>query len=220
MIAERKAAFSAKFREFKSHKKDVQKKLLVSAGLSAGIIIANWVGIGSFALKEADSVGKWLPPGGWMLGLGYGAQIASSAVSLVQEPRLLNRIGMNQNIGETAAYYGLEKIKPLKEKGRRSVTAVLSTTALSLAWIIPREVTLASVALSNGKMQELAVLKSTQAFFGFSQSGAAEVVLRTFGRKKKVEEPVKEKAEIKHKVPSSGLVFQAQRVPVPVVAGD
>lgn len=205
MIAERGAALRAKFSEFKNHKIDVKRKLLISAGLSAGVAVTNWVGIPAFVLKETEFVGK-LPPEGWMLGLGYGAQTASSVWSVIQERRLLNnpRIGMNQKIEETAAYYGLEKIKQLREKGRRSKAAVLTPTLLSLIWVIPREITLFSLALSTGRMQELAALKSAQASFSFSQSGAAEVVLRTFGREKK---KVKEKeAEIF----ASGVVFAPQ----------
>lgn len=215
MIAERKEALQKRIGEFTKQNGDVKKKLFISAGLSAGIFVANWVGIPAFALEETELVGKWLPGSwdkGWVLGLSYGAQIASSAVSLIQERRLLKnlRIGMNQNLAETAAYYGLEKIKPLKEKGRRSLVAVLTPTIASLAWIIPREMTFVSLALlSPEKMRELVILKSGQGLFSLSQAGAAEIALRTMGKEKKVEETKEEKIA---KLPVWKTIFRRPRI--------
>lgn len=207
MVLERKEALRKRIGEFKKQDGNVKRKLFISAGLTTGIFVANWVGIPAFALEKAELARKWLPGSWdkeWALGLSYGAQIASSAVSLIQERRLLknSRIGMNQNLGETAAFYGLEKIKPLKEKRRRSIAAVLTPTIVSLAWIIPREITFVSLALlSDGNTQTLIMLKSGQTLINLLQAGAAEVALRTIGKDRKP----------KQDLPSSGTIVDVKR---------
>mgnify|MGYP001619428964 CR=1 FL=1 len=193
MIADRKAAFQNRVSEIKGHSEDIRKKLLMSAALGGAIATVNWVGASAFALNEPALIYSHLPETlykGLILGLTYGVHVGASVANLIQEGRLLKnpRIELNQNFGSTLAYHGLEKINILKEKkGKRSMAAVLASAIGSLSWTIPRESAFISLALlSNDKMQELTVLKSAQALFAFSQVGAAEVILRTFGREKKV----------------------------------
>lgn len=215
MIVERRAALGAKLTEFKSHKKHIQKKLLISAGLGAAMVGITWGGLPYLALREGTALSKFLPGSsinGLALGVSYGIQTAASFINLNQERRILEnqKIGISQNFGATATFYGLEKVKPLKKKERRSIAAVVVPSLVSYAWSIPREMTLVSLALlSPDKMQELAVLKSTHALFSLSQAGAAEIALRTIGKEKKTET-----ADLKK--PVWKTIFRRPPRPVPV----
>lgn len=196
MITERRAALQAKVTEFNGHKQDVKKKLLISGVLGGAIAATNWVGVPALTLTGSpfmSFVYRHLPEAldrGLILGLTYGVHVGASVANLIQEGRLLKnpQIALSQNFGATLAYHGLEKVGLLKEKkGKRSIAAVLAAAIGSLSWTIPRESAFISLALlSNDKMQELTVLKSAHALFAFSQAGAAEVMLRTFGREKRV----------------------------------
>lgn len=218
MIAERKAAFSAKFREFKSHKKDVQKKIFLSGVLGAATFATVWGGMSTFVLKEAQWVDKWMPGSfdtALALGISYTTQTAASLINLNQEKRLLKnpKIRMNQNFPATVVFHGSEVVKPSKEedKGKRSIAAILTPTIPFAVFSLVREPTLISLALlSPDTIRELALFKTGQTIFSLLQAGVGEVALRTIGREEKVEEPVKEK------VLSSGLVFEAPSV----AAGD
>lgn len=196
ILAGKKAAFQNNISEIRGHKQDVKKKLLISGILGGAIATTNWVGVPALTLTESPFIYRHLPEAldrGLILGLTYGVHFGASVANLIQEGRLLKnpQIELSQNFGATLAYHGLEKVGVLKDKkGKRSIAAVLAAAIGSLSWTIPRESAFISLALlSNDKMQELTVLKSAHALFAFSQAGAAEVMLRTFGREKRVGKP-------------------------------
>ncbi len=200
MFAERKEAISSKITEFKNHSKDLKKKIIIAGFLHGVTIAVAWVAIPAFILGETELAQKWLPlflNPELQLGLSVVAENASSGVLLPnQDRRLLKnpKIGTSEDFWATAAYYGLERVKSLKEeKEKRSMLAVLGMTSLSLTWVIPRELAFLSAAmLSENNMRSAAMIKSTQTVFNLSQAGATEIVLRTIGRDKKLEKIVEE----------------------------
>jgi hypothetical protein len=194
-ITKRKTDICNGITEFKKHPHGIQKKILLSLGLGAGVLATNWAGIPTFVLQESARVQSLLPvsiDGFAALVTSYGINAASFLINLNQQRKLLQNenIEMNQDLSSTVLYHGLGRKEFWKNRPTgRSIAAISAPTIVSaVVTALARESVFITIAtVSPERMPQIVIMKSAQGAFNLVQAGAAEIVLRTFGKKKRFE---------------------------------
>jgi hypothetical protein len=203
-IINRSNAVKGRITEFREHKGDVKKKIMLSAALGTVIFGVNWGVIPAISVRESELIPAGLTTG-LILGASCGVNIAASLVNANQERRLLQneKIDMSQDIPATVIFHSLDKVNSLKEKRmERSVASVSVPTITSfvISGILKESVFIPLAVTSPERMKAIIMLKSAQGASNLVQAGAAEIVLRTKGRDRK-----------KQILPEDGVIVDVKR---------